>query len=76
MLGGEGEDVTFACYWLGAKEEGGEVIFLGFWVVFGLRLLDGAVVIHEDKGIFVVRVLIALGALIVGTEVACRIVLG
>lgn len=76
VLGGEGEDVAFPCYWFGAEEEGCEVAFLCFWVVLGLGFLDGAVVIHEYEGVFVVRVLIALGALILWAEVACRIVLG
>ena len=41
-----------------------------------MRFFDGAVVVHEDEGVFVVGVRVALGARIVGAEVARWIVCG
>jgi hypothetical protein len=39
-------------------------------MVFSLRFFDCAVVVHEDECVGVLRVCVALGALVSGTEIA------
>lgn len=75
MLGGEGEHVAPARGGLRLQEERGDVIVtvaggVLLRVVFLLFLLDGAVVVDEGECVFVVRVGVALGALVAGAEVA------
>lgn len=45
-----------------------------FWLVLGLNLLDRAVIVHENKGALILRVAVALGALVAWTEIALRTV--
>ena len=80
VLGGEGEHVAPARGGLRLEEEGGDVIFVVSGgslrrMVFLLFFLHGAVVVDEGECVFVVRVGVALGALVAGAEVALRIVL-
>lgn len=75
VLGGEGEHVAPACGGLRLQEERGNVIVavtggVLLRVVLLLFLFDGAVVVDEGECVFVMRVGIALGALVTGAEVA------
>lgn len=69
---GEGEHVATACGGLRLQEERGDVIVRGGLrrVVFLLFFLDGAVVVDKGEGVFVMRVGVALGALVAGAKVA------
>jgi hypothetical protein len=67
MLGREGEDITHALDALSLEEERFQVVGRGFGVIFGLILLDGAVVIHKGKCLFIFRVRVASGSWISGT---------
>ena len=75
VLGGEGEHVAPAGGGLRLQEERGNVIVAvtsGVLprVVLLLFLFDGAVVVDEGECVFVVRVGVALGALVAGAKVA------
>lgn len=72
MLGAEGQHEALASDGFGAQEEGGEIIAAcglrrG---IGGLLFFDGAVVVYEDEGVFILRVGIALSALIARAQVA------
>lgn len=70
VLRGEGEDVAPAGDGLGLEQEGGNVILLGLGVILLLLLLDGAVVVDKGEGVLILRVAVALRALITGAQVA------
>lgn len=54
-----------------ARRERGTLVL---WLVIGLLLLDRAVVIDKDKGVFVLRIGVALRASVSRAEVTCRVI--
>lgn len=69
VLRREGEDVAAAGDGLGLEQEGGNVILVGLGVILLLLLLDGAVVVDKGEGVLILRVAVALGALIARAQV-------
>lgn len=70
MLWTKRQDVAFPGDWLSSKQQRFEGVVLGFGFVFLLTLLDGTVVVCEDKGFLIIWVLVALSARVAWTEVA------
>lgn len=74
VFGGESEDVVFVGDGMGLEEEGGNIVFVGFWMVVLLGFFDGGVVVDKGEGVFVRGVVVFLGMFVVGVEVVFGVV--
>lgn len=61
-LSGEKVDMRVDC---------GSLLTIGvFWCIFRLGVFHSAVVVHENEGVFVLGIMIALCSFVTGTEIA------